>query len=456
MTDICIACLDALATVTPQCTHRQYCTVCFKITQDQNNGGQNCALCRQSIVAVSDTTALQLLPLTLADSLSTYESLKKEYPFGCLLFGTDPITSTDDVYKIVQQAMKAVDASKLELRELTKALRRRHTMEQYQIVFVELIQNENLHSVLKQLDKRKFETRTMVTMVKQMVVRAIRSPDNVAIACRAGIATVGSAGLELLANGLSAFGTAGFGACAVSNSLMFSIFTGIELYQCSKGLRSGSEAAKNIGEHAIGNACGAVGAWAGLKGGVCIGTIFAPGYGTVIGGLIGLLLGGLILDGSGRAIYRQIVPGKKTKTIENDVIEERELTPQELAEKAALKFHIDINYDTFDEAQAKYRRRLLANHPDKHPDVSEEDRKRLTAETADILACWNIIREYYKDRGDEVESDCEEGFIKIFAYQILDVATQHWRTVRTFFDHVDFGREIDPTKEKLKEIVIYV
>ena len=229
MADICIACENALATVTPQCRHRQYCAECFEKTQNQNNGAQNCALCRQSILAVSDTTALQLLPLTLADSLSTYESLKKEYLLGCLLFGTDPITSTDDVYKIVQQAMKAVDASKLELRELKTALRRRLTMEQYQIVFVELIKNEDLHSVLKQLDKRKFETRTIVTTVKQMVVRAIRSPDSVAIASRAAVATVGSVGFDLMFHGLSGFGSAGFGACAVSNAVVFSIFTGIEI-----------------------------------------------------------------------------------------------------------------------------------------------------------------------------------------------------------------------------------
>ena len=221
-------------------------------------------------------------------------------------------------------------------------------------------------------------------------------------------------------------------------------------------MRSGSEVIKNIGEHAVGNVCGAAGALGGFQVGAAIGTFLAPGVGTVIGGVIGSIIGGLICDGAGRAIYRRFVPGKKTKTIENNVIEEHELTPRELAEKASSKFHIDINYDTFDEAQAKYRRHLLANHPDKHPNVAEEERKRLTAETADILACWNIIREYYKERGNDVESDCEEGFIKIFAYQIFDVATQHWRTVRTFFDHVKFGREIDPTKEKLTEIVIYV
>ena len=121
-----------------------------------------------------------------------------------------------------------------------------------------------------------------------------------------------------------------------------------------------------------------------------------------------------------------------------------------------MKFHIDINSFTFEEAQARYRRILVANHPDKHPGASEEERKRLTAETADILACWLIIREYYNDRGDIVESDCEEGFIKTYAYQVLDMATQQWRTVRSYFDHVNFGREIYPTKERFKEITIYV
>ena len=458
MADICIACENALATVTPQCGHRQYCAACFEQTQNQNNGAQNCALCRRSTLAFLNTTAHQLLPVTLAESLNTYDSLKKDYPFGCLLFGTNPITRTpnDEVYKIVKEAMEAVDATKLELSELKKALRSRLTMEQYQIVFVELIKHEDLHKVLKQLDKRKFETRTTVKKVQQMIVRTIESPDSVAIASRAAVATVGSAGFDLLTYGLTGFGSAGFGACAVSNSVMFSFFTAIEIYQWSKGLRSGTEVVKNIGEHAVGNTCGAVGAFGGFKLGAVIGTFCAPGVGTVIGGVIGSIIGGLICDGSGRAIYRHFVPGKQTETIEENVTEEHVLTPQELAEKAASKFHININYDTFEEAQAKYRRHLLANHPDKHPDVSEEKRKQLTAETADILACWNIIREYYQNRGDEVESDCEEGFVKIFAYQIFDKATQQWHTVRTFFDHVSFGREIDPTKEKLEEMVIYV
>ena len=289
-----------------------------------------------------------------------------------------------------------------------------------------------------------------------MIVQTIESPDSVAIASRAVVATVGSAGFDLLTNGLTGFGSAGFGACAVSNTVMFLCFTGIEIFQWCIGLRFGSEVVKNIGEHAVGNGFGAVGAYGGFQVGATIGTLFAPVVGTVFGGVIGSIIGGLMWDGFGRAIYRHFVPGKKTETIEKDVTEEHVLTPQELAEKAASKFHSDINYDTFDEAQAKYRRHLLANHPDKHPDVSEEKRKQLTAETADILACWNIIREYYQNRGDEVQSNCEEGFVKIFAYQILDMATQKWRTVRTFLDHVNFGREIDPTKEKLKEMVIYV
>ena len=105
MADTCIASENVLATVTPQCGHRQYCAACFQQTQNQNNGAQNCAFCQQSIVAVSDTTASQLQPSTLADSLPTYYSLKKEYPFGCCLFGTDPITLKNDVYKIVKEAM---------------------------------------------------------------------------------------------------------------------------------------------------------------------------------------------------------------------------------------------------------------------------------------------------------------------------------------------------------------
>ena len=67
MADICIACEHALATVTPQCGHRQYCAKCFERTKTQNNEAQNCAVCRRSMLAVSDSTANQLVPVTLAD-----------------------------------------------------------------------------------------------------------------------------------------------------------------------------------------------------------------------------------------------------------------------------------------------------------------------------------------------------------------------------------------------------
>ena len=82
-------------------------------------------------LAVFHTTAHQLLPVTLAESLNTYDLLKKDYPFGCLLFGTDPITltATDKVYKIVKEAMEAVHATKLKLPQLKMALLSRLTME---------------------------------------------------------------------------------------------------------------------------------------------------------------------------------------------------------------------------------------------------------------------------------------------------------------------------------------
>ena len=337
---------------------------------------------------------------------------------------------------IVKQAMEAVQASKLELSQLKKALRQHLTMEQFQLVFVELIKNQDFHSVLKQLDARKFETKSTRIKVQHLVVQLIKTPDCVALATRAAIATAG--------------------ACVFSNVVMFGIFAAFELIQLSRGHRTLLEFGKNMGEHATGLVSGTFGASAGLSVGVAVGTLFAPGIGTAIGGIIGSLIGGVVLDFFGRAIYRKIVPSNKTKIVEEYVTVEQELTKQELVEKAAEKFKIDINNATFEEAQTRFRRLLLANHPDKHPDVSEEEQKRLTAETADILACWYIVREYYKERGDVTDIDCDEGFIKICAYQILDFATKKWRTVRTYLPDLNFRREIDPTKEKIQELTIYV
>ncbi|CAF1550997.1 unnamed protein product, partial [Didymodactylos carnosus] len=339
--------------------------------------------------------------------------------------------------------MEAVKASRLDFRRLKVALKERLTIAQYQLVFVELIKDENLHGVLKQLDSRKFERRSVTRSVQEMVVRTIESPDNKAIVSRAVIGTAGSAVFDLATKGISGFVNASATGCAASNGVMFAIFSAVELYRWSKGA-DGREVAKNIGEHAVGSLCGFSGGYGGFFGGAAAGAaigsavpIIGTAIGGVIGGIIGTLFGGLVCDAAGRWVYRKFLPRKETARVDTKENVEHQITPEEVAEKAAEKFGINLQLDSFEEAQARFRRRLLGSHPDKHPDASEEERKRLTAETTDILACWLIVREYYNDRGQVESADCEEGFIKAFALKVFEAATNQWRVARTYFHHVE-------------------
>ncbi len=464
MEDICIFCTERLATVTfNACGHRQYCAPCYQLTTQ--DGPINCPICYGQVTTVQDSTAVQLRETTLNDCLSLYDDLKQDYPYGCLLFtehGPQELIATHDVQQVVRQAMEAVKASRLDSRRLKAALKERLTVAQYQLVFVELIKDENLHGVLKQLDSRKFERRSVTRSIQQMVVLTIESPDNLAIISRAAIGTAGSVLSDLATKGISGFANASAAGCAGSNGAMFAIFSAVELYRWSKGA-DGREVAKNIGEHAVGSFGGFGGGYFGCKSGVAVGTavgsvvpLIGTAIGGVIGGIIGTLIGGLVLDAAGRWVYRKVLPRKETAHVDMEEHVEQQITPEEVAKKAAEKFGINLQLDSFEEAHARFRRRLLDSHPDKHPEASEEERERLTADTIDILACWLIVREYYNDSGQIEGTDCEEGFIKAFALKVFEVATNQWQVVRTYFHLVNLGRDIDPKTEKIEEITFYV
>ena len=464
MEDICIFCTERLATVTfNACGHRQYCAHCYQRTTQ--GGLKNCPICYGQVTAVQDSTAVQLRKTTLNDSLSLYDDLRQDYPYGCLLFNDrvpQELIATPDVQQVVRQAMEAVTASRLDFRQLKVALKERLTVAQYQLVFVELIKDENLHGVLKQLDSRKFERRSITRSVQEMVVCTIESPNNLAIASRAAIGTTGSAVFDLATKGISGFANASAAGCAVSNGVMFAIFSAVELYRWSKGA-DGCEVAKNIGEHAVGSLYGFGGGYLGSLGGAAVGAtigsvvpIVGTVIGGVIGGIIGTLFGGLVCDAAGRWFYRKLLPRKETAYVDTDENVERQITPEEVAKKAAETFGINLQLDSFEEAHARFRRRLLKSHPDKHPDASQEERERLTAETTDILACWLIVRENYNDRGQVEGADCEEGFIRAFALKVFEAATNQWRVARTYFHHVKLDRDIDPVAEKIEAITFYV
>lgn len=175
--------------------------------------------------------------------------------------------------------------------------------------------------------------------------------------------------------------------------------------------------------------------------------------------LSGIVAFGAIADYGSRKLYRRIFSGEEVYEVEENIQEDVPRPNKEVVEKAAEKLGVNVDAVGFAKAQAKFYRKLLAYHPDKHPkhpDISEDEKNRLTDKITDILACWLIVREYYNDQGRILQSDCDEGYIKIRVLKSFDAVLNRWRTVRTFFDNINLGRDVDPGTERLEHAVIYV
>ena len=456
MEDDCIFCNEHLATVTSKCGHRWACHPCF--ARSRAEGASSCPYCRKAVVSVSDSTTVQLRPTLLEDMISDCDAFKEDYPFGYLLLGTSERIADKDMYTAVKQAVAAVEAKRLNLNKLKSALRSRLTMEQYQIVFVELMKKQDLHDILQKLDNRKFEKVENTRIVQELIVHTVESTDNRAIALRAIATTTGDAVVRSVLQA-SHFSAPGAAANGIGSVIMFSLFSALELYRYSKGELTGVETAKNIGEHFIGGIGGFAGAAGGGAAGAAIGSV-VPVIGTVIGGIVGGVIGGLIGgilgDGFFRWVYRKIVPGKREEYNEREIKEQQQLSAKDVVNRAAGKFGINVDVVSFSSAHEIFRRMLLVSHPDKHPNAPPEELERLNDETRDIMACWQIVREYYNEQGKIVGSDCEEGFIKAYTLKVKDAATNVWLNTRMFFNNMRLGRDVDPQTERIEEVTFYL
>ena len=99
---------------------------------------------------------------------------------------------------------------------------------------------------------------------------------------------------------------------------------------------------------------------------------------------------------------------------------------------------------------------LLENHPHKHPDAYPERKTKLTVETTDILACWQIVQEHYKKLGKFDEDGESESFIELYVLKVVDEKSGHWKTVRTFFTDRSYGPSNNVGAEKEREEIVNV
>lgn len=453
MEDICIACSENLATVLFDCGHRVYCDSCCENVRIRGRGRVMCPMDRRIVQNSSDSTCLQLQPVSLGESLVLYNVLQRQYPCGCLLFGPDPLPATENLFDVVREAIEAVRAENLTIEEFQRSLSRRLTGEQYQLVYVELMKNADLRGVIQKYEVKKNETKVMLRYVREVIVTMVEKADDRAILMRAGLETVidgAIIGVKAAMKVASSSTSAVLNSNGVSNIIAFSLFSALEIYRWSRGDITTQELWENIGEHTVGATAGFVGGWGGMVAGGAAGAavgsvvpVIGTAIGATIGAIVGSILTGLVCDYAGRTVYRKFVPRRaKSEQVRSESFEQP-LTPKEMAEKAATRLGVNLTCHTFSEAQMRFRKKLLRARPDKNPDASDERLAALAEETRDFLACWAILREYYKDiQQDETmhDNDAAESYIDILVLKARDTIDGAWTSVRYFFDVNSLGR----------------
>jgi hypothetical protein len=429
-----------------------------------------CPICSEAVTTLTDSTYVQVDALMISEAVAEAEIQNPtlpRYPFASKLFGESRVPDAE-IYREVREAVLAVQASHLELNQLQRQLARRLTGEQYQLVFIELLKDTNLHSVLQRIDSKFIKSRTVQTRVQEMVVFAIEDTNTEAQFTRAALGTAGDIVLTA--------GTAGVGnlskltadqvvkaaADGSCNGLIFTMFAAVEVYRWAKRDIDGSTCIKNIGEHAFGMYMGVYGSMEGAAygatAGAQIGTV-VPVVGTAVGGVVGavvgMFFGGLIADGLGRWVYRKYIPNKGTRVQERIEEVEQRLSPREVADVAARIFNVDLDRDSYADAHQQYRRMLLRNHPDKAPpgtSLDELDRRK--QETREILANWNVVRAYYYDNNLVNDDSVQECVLTACTLKVFEDGI--WKTVRSWWGDENLHHVQNPATEKIEKDYVYL
>lgn len=478
--DVCTnsACTK-LACMTYECGHRFLCTQCFDVAFAEAKT-LNCPL-DDCLVAdrenVTDSLPHQHRHLYISRGLS----MRDNNPIGTSFHGQDFSQLADAaVVARVRAVLKGIDLSSVDgEEELRLIVGDNLTINQYDLVWAELSKDADLHGVLKKIDAKNFEKETFAEYVRREVVTTVEGTNKRAIASRAIAGSI----VDMIFYAFYGvadktwYGYYGYSAPmdAVSNIMMTGLFCTLEFYRGCKGQHVDENgnvvgitmdtAITNMGEHVAGGAGGFAGSMAGAKAfgmaGAAAGSL-VPGVGTATGGLVGafagIIIGGIGVDYALRMMYRLFYPNEEVHMEENSVESTRLLTKEESAQRAAEVLGINLKKNSFAIAQGIFREEIMRVHTDKNPHCSLDEMKQFQERTCDVLACWAIVREYYKESNKIKPShkECELN-MWVLRTKMEEAGEEMWKAVRVWFgSEDDIGRPLDEGVEKVDHELIYL
>lgn len=444
-------------------------------------------MCRQQAPEIAqDSTTIQCCSTTMQEAEAEYMIV------GNIRDGEEELVEAE-ILQFVRQVLQTAKADitnnspngarAITYDQLGRLLQRRLTVHQFNFVFTELIRDVDLHEVLKKVDHRQFATK----IEKQTIARTINylnhDPDGVAIKGKAVTTTC----VQLLtnicqlyggANMLHAFGAVGTIDCVVAG-FVFTAFSMNEIRRYRSGeITSKVEMFKNIGEHAVGCissttaglGVGYVGGMGGAYVGMQVGAFLGPAGaaagafgGCLLGAIAGSIAGSMTMDALGRLAYRKLFPRSGTRTVEEEVDREVALSLREKADAAAATLGIkDVSVLSFSEARIRYRKLLVAHHPDRFQASPENIQEEQKNKTIEILSAWSVVNTYYQtlprsaDDDDVDPWEAGDAFVKlsVLRERISTTAGDSWRVVRSWFGDLGLGRPLT-VNEQIDTVVIY-
>lgn len=461
-TDECILCFgENLADVLFPCGHRVLCQQCceqWTAKAAKAHKLPSCPTCRAPVTTELRLSDIQCHPVCIsrdADGMEIDVAGKVMdrmvgAKIGSRIRPGDAITP--ELLQEVKDAMSEVNAGRLERSELEAELRSKLTGAQIQLVYVELSSDADLHNVVLSMDQMALEDyTTWKAACRQMIIgvceaKAFTEMTLVTTGLRATATTAAATGVEVAANGHivagAAFSGASHAAAASAAGMVCLLFGGFELYRWSKGEISGKEAGLNCGEHLVGGAASV--------GGIAVGgtLVAATGCATAgVGVAVGFVLA-VVFGLASRYGYRWYTQSE----LEGEKEEESRLNA---VKAAAFSLGINIETDDFHIAKLKFRAKLLQTHPDK---FGEAEREAKTAETAQLLIFWQLVRGYYDSsrRDNDVSLEEDEGFFNVYVKKVRRSVDEHWRIVRTWLGQKGNAPLTNTELEVIEERRIYV
>ena len=480
MADNCAVCFNSICTATWDCgNNHRTCLSCFLDCRDtarRNDLPLVCPMCRGAATKAVDTTAIQLHSATMQQARND----QIEVRIG-VTAGDRKELQEQNVVEFIRRSLASAVANikasypdegerAVTYQRLQQKLGSKLSRDEYNSVFTELVKDADMLEVLQNIDKKMCATKIEKSSTSRTLIRAMHDPDNKAIVMKTSVNSFFQIMFSSISGGVDSLAHATAADVLVAGFMMVA-FNTAEIYKYRAGEISGLDCLRNIVEHTVGCTASVAGCVAGGGAGAYIGGIVGssvPIIGTVMGVACGTILGSVIgssgADFTARKAFRSWFPGVKSETTSIEVEREIRLTMEEKATEAAVTFKISLKHNSFSEAKKRFRRVLIANHPDRFnnrpQDIQDQQKKKVMK----ILSDWAIVRLYYKeyhvDNGCEVDEDegNDEGFVHIntLKQQVQTSMGVGWKIVRCWFgDNNNIGRPLSKN-EKIETVELYV